>query len=318
MGEGIIISSDNGKHKLILDPHRRVKEKEDVLVSISHAHSDHAREHNAKVLSTPETSCLMPFNADITKKYNEKIEFDGMTIQQENANHILGSSQVVIETKEDRIVYTGDFRLNKSMFGKGKIIDADTIIIESTYGIPKFKFPELEKVQTDLIEWVEKEKSKGNNVLLGAYSLGKAQEITKMLNDYNEIPLVNEKIEVYNEVYNKNGMKLKYTTREKKADVLESPFTSITQNNKILQKAKEMEKETGRKTATALLTGWASLYAFRGVDKTFQLSDHADFYQIIEYIEKARPKKVFTVHGYSKQLAEVIEKIFKIKARQLS
>ncbi len=317
MKEGIVISQDNGKHELILDPNKKVRHKDNTLVSISHAHSDHVRKHEARVLCTPETSCLMPFEAKVRKKYWEEIEFDGMTVTQANANHILGSSQLVIDTKDERIVYTGDFRLKESMLGKAEIIEADTIIIESTYGLPKFRFPEIREVQSQLIDWIEREKQKGNNVLLGAYSLGKAQEVTKLLNESGEKPLVNEQIAYYNNIYKKNKVNLEYYTTEKDEEVKEAPFTAVTQHNKIKEEARRLSSETGRKTSTAVLTGWSSLYNFTGIHKTFQLPDHADFYQILEYVENAKPRKVLTVHGYSKQLAKIIEKLFSIKAKPL-
>ena len=38
---------------------------------------------------------------------------------------------------------------------------------------------------------------------------------------------------------------------------------------------------------------------FNGVDQAIPLSDHADFSELVEYVRKARPRKIYTVHGFT-------------------
>jgi Cft2 family RNA processing exonuclease len=49
-----------------------------------------------------------------------------------------------------------------------------------------------------------------------------------------------------------------------------------------------------------MLTGWAvdpsARYRY-GVHEMIALSDHADFPELVEYVERARPKVVYTLHG---------------------
>jgi Cft2 family RNA processing exonuclease len=51
-----------------------------------------------------------------------------------------------------------------------------------------------------------------------------------------------------------------------------------------------------------MLSGWAidprARYRY-GVDEMIGLSDHADFGELMEYVARARPKVVYTVHGDS-------------------
>jgi len=55
-----------------------------------------------------------------------------------------------------------------------------------------------------------------------------------------------------------------------------------------------------------MLTGWAlqagSKYRYR-VDEVIPLSDHADHPGLLECIQRVRPKRVLTVHGYAKEFA---------------
>jgi Cft2 family RNA processing exonuclease len=50
-----------------------------------------------------------------------------------------------------------------------------------------------------------------------------------------------------------------------------------------------------------ILTGWALLknsqYRY-GVDHALPLSDHADFDELLELIDRVRPRKIYTHHGY--------------------
>jgi Cft2 family RNA processing exonuclease len=52
----------------------------------------------------------------------------------------------------------------------------------------------------------------------------------------------------------------------------------------------------------AILTGWAmdpGAKNYYGVDEAIPLSDHADFSELMEYVKKAQPEKIYTVHGFT-------------------
>jgi len=55
-----------------------------------------------------------------------------------------------------------------------------------------------------------------------------------------------------------------------------------------------------------VVTGWAldrsAIYRYR-CDEAFALSDHADYGELIEMVEKVKPKEVRTVHGYAQEFA---------------
>jgi Cft2 family RNA processing exonuclease len=55
-----------------------------------------------------------------------------------------------------------------------------------------------------------------------------------------------------------------------------------------------------------VVTGWAldrsAIYRY-GCDEAFALSDHADYGELIEMVEKVKPKEIRTVHGYAQEFA---------------
>jgi DNA ligase-1 len=60
---------------------------------------------------------------------------------------------------------------------------------------------------------------------------------------------------------------------------------------------------------TAMVTGWAidpgAVYRYQ-CDAAFPLSDHADFTDLLRFVEIVQPKRVFTVHGYVEEFARTL------------
>jgi hypothetical protein len=55
-------------------------------------------------------------------------------------------------------------------------------------------------------------------------------------------------------------------------------------------------------------TGWAGTFFTRGVQRTFPLSDHADYNQLMEYVERASPRRVHTMHGFAAEFARQLQR----------
>src|SRR5437868_10779146 len=56
----------------------------------------------------------------------------------------------------------------------------------------------------------------------------------------------------------------------------------------------------------AMISGWAvdpnAIYRYQ-VDAAFPLSDHADYTDLLRYVELVRPQRVLTLHGFATDLA---------------
>src|SRR5207244_11920433 len=56
----------------------------------------------------------------------------------------------------------------------------------------------------------------------------------------------------------------------------------------------------------AMISGWAvdpnAIYRYQ-VDAAFPLSDHADYNDLVRYVDLVQPKRVFTLHGFAGQFA---------------
>ena len=53
---------------------------------------------------------------------------------------------------------------------------------------------------------------------------------------------------------------------------------------------------------TAMVSGWAldsvAIYRYR-CDAAFPLSDHADYHDLLRFVELVRPRCVYTLHGFA-------------------
>lgn len=317
-GNGIIVQ--NGE-RIVIDPHRKAVAGADHIL-ISHAHSDHAnvgaKNETPYHMSTPTKDLIhkrIPKTAEVSHySLKKKFKFDHSKIELVNSGHILGSSQIVIEADE-KVVITADFKLQDSIIQKGaEIIPCDTLIIESTFGIPTFEFPSREKVYEQIGSWIKKNVSLNRFVVLAGYSTGKGQELTKIVTEYtDEIPLVYDSVFQNNKVYDAHGCKLgeylKMDENLHEGNVLIAPPSVV--NDQMMD---AIAFSLGKRVVSGKATGWQH---FGGNNKLFQLSDHADFSQIMEYVEQAAPKRVYTMHGFEKELADSIQKRFNIPASPL-
>ncbi|MBI9072486.1 MAG: MBL fold metallo-hydrolase [Melioribacteraceae bacterium] len=126
-------------------------------------------------------------------KYNEPFELTtlqnnkSITVEFFDAGHILGSAGILIEYQNKKIYYSGDTKLNSQYLLSGAKLPekpVDVLLLESTYGSTDTKEigtrEEREKRFTDKANEVI---GKGGSILIPVFSLGKTQELLKLVHD---------------------------------------------------------------------------------------------------------------------------------------
>ncbi len=286
---------------------------------ISHGHSDHVGLNKVtKYFCSKPTRDLLEgmgkgngnvFGMD----FGKGLALGGAKVSLHNSGHILGSAQVLVEG-EKTVAVTSDFKMQDSIIQKGATpLKSDILVMESTFGLPSYSFPEREEVYQQIGSFV-KEKSKKGFVVLAGYALGKAQELTKVVNEYAGItPLVHDRIYGNNKVYEANkvllGDYIKLDHNLNDSPVLIMPPSLV--NHNLLQ---VLEFSLHKRIFSGMATGWQFRNSF---STTFPLSDHADFSQSMAYIKEAEPKLVVTMHGFENELASYIQRRLGITARPL-
>ena len=292
---------------LCIDPHRLPKSK---LAFLSHAHSDHVKlSKKTEFLATPSTIDLVKsrYGDAIFQsvELNKKTKVSDFELELKPNGHILGSAQALISSDGKDSAFSSDFRLQDSLLFKGaEILKADTLVLETTFGSPQYVFPTQEEIVSDMTSWITKN-AKDGLVLLSGYSLGKAQELTRISNEAGFTPLVHESIFDLNQIYQKYGVKLggyeKLDHNLKDFSVLIMPPQLVDRH--LFPTLEHFDK---RKISSALATGWEHKGAF---DRTFKLSNHADFNDLIEYVTLSNPKLILTDHGFCEEFARKLNKL---------
>ncbi len=265
------------------------------ITFVSHAHADH-KVLDSNIICTPETADLMSARYGFDKK---NVVVLPENIHLLDAGHILGSAAFLY--KGDRtLLYTGDFCDRKRLFmNKFFPKKADILVMESTFGRSDYVLPDPKEVFEQALEQINRWLSKGNNVVAHAYSLGKAQILEKLFEELSYPVFVHGSLLKMNSVYSKYGVDLNgfMTLKEaEKHNFLKEPFVYIAPPRiNINTKAKRV-----------FFSGWAKDVV--GYDMAFPLSDHADFFGLIETAERVNPEKIYVTHGFNKELSEELRK----------
>ena len=266
---------------------------------ISHAHADHIRSHR-QIFATPPTIEFMKRRLKNVRAtaahFNEPFDFDGYRITFLPAGHILGSAQILIERDGQRLLYSGDFKLEKGLTAENlQIAPCDVLIMECTYGHPRYRFPPREEIADRLCEWARTILRQGETPIIFTYALGKSQEAMKILADNGFALCAHQAIFDLMKVYEKFGYTFGDATLFNRAAPIENRVLMMPQSARRAQHLATIEKKR-----TMYLSGWAmdsgAKYRF-GVDEALPLSDHADFLGLIEYVRQVNPKKIFSTHG---------------------
>jgi putative mRNA 3-end processing factor len=153
---------------------------------ITHAHSDHARAGNGSYLCHRDTKPILILRlGDISVQsveWAEPVYINGVKLSLHPAGHIIGSSQIRIEYEGITWVVSGDYKTeNDGISGAMEIVPCDVFITESTFGLPIYKWKPQQELFYDIQNWILNNRENGNNSVLIAYSLGKAQRILKAI-----------------------------------------------------------------------------------------------------------------------------------------
>lgn len=311
ISNGIEVTS--GKVKFFLDPRKVSAEG---ICCVSHAHSDHmptSFDGGPLFCSDITLRCMRGrVKSKKSKTYLENVEKGkSPLVKASGAGHIIGSNMFMLDAGQ-KVLYTGDFCPQDRLDMEGaRPQKCDVLIIEATYGNPRYRFPDRNEMVKVIRDWVEDMLNQEYSAVLHAYPLGKSQELITMLKGFQP--------RLHGSVLD--------TTRMLESDDLKFDYLPFDPNDKGPQLVispgawGENGLDMLRKKRSADVSGWCLDARSRslgkmswGMDQGFAYSDHADFYELIDFVKKCDPSVVYTHHGSEELLASEIKKRLDITA----
>lgn len=238
----------------------------------SHAHTDHFASGKIVYATKPTIFLSHLRNSTLYSQveYGKRFYIGDYKAKLYPSGHMLGSAGIKIWLDEGTLYYTGDIKLERLRTAeRAKIPKADFLIIEATFGVPMYSFPEPRKVEKEIIWYVEDQLDRGKIPIIQANPYGKAQEIIAILNAHGYTPRVDREILKVSRVYSKFGIGLR---TDNEGEVIVSSSKGI------------------------LVSGFGKV----------KLSNHADFWELIRIVEKVDPEKVFTIFGHAQSFAKIL------------
>jgi Cft2 family RNA processing exonuclease len=289
-----------------LDPSLPVKR-----AILSHAHADHAVEGHGEVWATPETLALYrrrhPAWAGTGRQipYGEAIEARDTRLTLISSGHILGAAQVLFVSARGSLLYTADFKRSASRTARPfDVARASTLLTETTFGLPVFRFPPREELESRLLAACREALSDGETPVILAYALGKAQEAAAILGEAGIPTVLHGAAWKLLPEFAAAGIVLPgaraYETGAPGPGeaLITPPSTSRTTMVRGLKKRRVI-----------YLSGWATRSASRAdldADVLIPMSDHADFEGLLAHVRDVSPGAVFAHHGFAAEFARIL------------
>jgi len=272
---------------------------------ITHGHADHARSGHGKVLATPQTLAIMAerYGEAFAGQrqavgYGETTMHNGVEIGMAPAGHVLGSAQAVIRWKGITMVVSGDYKRRRDpTCAAFEPVPCNVFISEATFGLPVFTHPPDSEEIARLVQSLRQFPDRAH--LVGAYALGKAQRVIRLLREAGwERPVyVHGALERLNRLYEREGVDL--------GPIL--PATGLKPNalggEVVIAPPSATQDRWARRFADPVLafaSGWMLVRARarqRGVELPLVLSDHADWPELIATFTELAPEEVWITHG---------------------
>lgn len=281
---------------------------------LTHAHADHTRPGCQHYLVPSEgldlTRVRLGEKASLQAvSYGQKLRLGEVRVSLHPAGHILGSAQVRIEGPGGVWVVSGDYKRDPDPTCKPfEVLRCDTFITEATFALPCYRWPPVDEVIGEILEWLDHCRREGLAALLCCYALGKAQRVLAGIARHDpgrRVFLHGAMVDLV-EAYRARGVPMAPTLPLLVAGkpalagelVLAPPSAAGSPWCKRLG-----AHEVGFASGWMLIRGQRRR---RSYDRGFVLSDHADWPALIRTIRETGASRVLATHGNTEALVRYL------------
>lgn len=276
------------------------------LYALTHYHSDHMRGlrkgwSRAPLLCTPQTAELLKIGKRVDPDVLRPVGLgDPVSVSQGDleftltafdANHCPGAAMFLIETGVERILVTGDFRLDDGM---REILPhfsgIDHLLVDVTYDDPGYEFPTQEKVIADMVSFIGRMRDQGRKdlVVIETYTIGKNKVLQGIFDAFGEPFYLDEtRFPLYCAI----GYEGIVTD-----DPEETHFFACGRRH-MDGEPKRAWPDWRRRAAVIFPTGWAVKGRGRRGALGFPYSEHCSYSELLEFLKAVNPGTISMTEG---------------------
>lgn len=179
-------------------------------------------------------------------------------------------------------------------------VPCDVFVTEATFGTPAYQWKKDADLGREIFDWWEKNRKRGTNSVLCAYSLGKTQRVLGLLNNLTDrAAYLDPAAAALTDCYRAEGVRLLPTIdianlgkeARLKGELIIAPHSFLSGPNAVF---------LGNEFETAFASGWMAQNQGYGVasayDRGFTMSDHADWNDLLRTIRETGAKRVYVQH----------------------
>jgi len=284
---------------------------------VTHGHSDHARAGHRAALATRQTLDIMALRygdgfAGSTQAagFGETIDLNGVAVTFHPAGHVLGSAQIAVEHGGLRIVASGDYkRAPDATCQPFEVVRCDVFITEATFGLPVFRHPPAREEADKLLKSVAQFPERTH--LVGAYALGKAQRVMRLLRDagYDRPLYIHGALAKLSDYYQSEGIDLGQLEPATVETGKKGDFAGAI----VVGPPSAFQDRWARRFPDPLscfASGWMRIRQRAkqgGVELPLIISDHSDWDELTTTIRDTGAGEVWVTHGREEALVRWCE-----------
>lgn len=287
---------------------------------ITHAHFDHIHPGSDEYWCAAPCEPLLRMRLGANVKlraipYGEKLRLGDFWISFHPAGHILGSAQIRIERRSRVCVVTSDFKRQADPTCLGyESIPCETLVLESTYGLPIYHWPPAPDIIDEIYQWWSWCRKEQLTALLYCSSMGKAQRLLAELYAYTD-----QKVYLH-------GALLRCTELYRKSSVQMLPTEPVVEAHGNLTGSLVLAPPSAHRSpwvrrfpafATALASGRMHVQRTRrqeGYQNGFALSDHADWQALLQTVRESGAREVYVTHRHADCMARYLREVSRLEA----
>jgi len=264
-----------------------------------------------KIIATHETIKFLEKKVKrsvlLTCPFYRPFSLGNLQVELIPSGHMLGSAQIIVDKSEKTLIYSGDINLKELPTAESiSIKHCNVLVLKCSFGLPEYIFPKFEESMKPLIKFIEAALSSDSTPILKVKAMGMAQDIIKALGESGFKLTLHKSIYDVTKIYEGLGINfgdyeiLEFENIEEKVVIM--PLEKIDSDN--LHEIKSKQSAIIIESGTEELSSIASEF---NADKAFTFSTRAGYDELLEYVEKVNPEKVYLIDKYANEFAKTLQ-----------